>query len=146
MSANHNHANLHVKYGRNVREQRAQLHCALTNREPFTATNLSGTPYVFLTSPHAFGMMFECAPDEEVRHLQHYADARRILYVVRSFETPIAWLTDASPANPAQNVHGVIHTSPFWTITEAGYSQTTKRHKSIIGCGIDPTVQSWWAA
>ena len=83
-----------------------QRHAAglIAQRQPFTAAALSGT-----LSNHGAGRLLDADA------ARWRLDRDRVLYVVYSYGTPIAWLT-----------------ADGWQVVEQRFSVTTSRHQSIV--------------
>lgn len=82
----------------------------LKERKPFSTS--TGSLWA-VTSPN--GMTGDLNPTERNRYLEDIRSAG-VVYLVLSYKTPIAWVTE----------DGAVHHAEQW------FSQTTKRHQKIV--------------
>ncbi len=98
----------------------------ITLRQNFNANSMSGR----WTGYSSAGIMPASARDEFQWHMHNAVSEGRELYVVYSYDTPIAWY------------------DPFhrqWYYVDAKYSVTTSRHQSIVRMAIDMWDGEQWA-
>lgn len=105
-----------------VRDSFTVFAAVLNRLEPFTTY---GALYGRLTLDHTGQLDWPT-----VQQLRAYRDADRLLYVVYSYATPIAWCIQLDNPNPAGEWRE-------WLFNDVKYSKTTTKHQGKLRAALN---------
>jgi len=81
-------------------------------------------------------------PERAYLPLEYCNSLAHATYIVRSYDTPMAWWVEQPPMDDADAVELWLANGQvgFWVMPSVSYSNTTSNHQSIIATAIDPGV------